>query len=68
MTESQLVLEGLGPCGCWARKDATGLILAGHSCSDCISRGLDFLETLLYIDKDVSVSAPVEGEDVFDRG
>ena len=59
----QLVLEGMGPCKCWTRRDESGLILAGHSCSDCIARGLDFLESLLYIDKVSSVSASVEGED-----
>ena len=62
MSGSQLVLEGLGPCSCWVRKDETGLIIAGHSCDDCLSRALDFLETLLYIDREVSVSAVTETE------
>ncbi len=53
----QLVLEGLGPCSCWIRRNEEGLIVAAHSCADCLSRALDFLDSLLYLDKVGSVSA-----------
>ena len=55
--DSQLVLEGLDRCGCWVRRNDSGLIVAAHSCSDCVGRALDFLEDLLYLDKVGSVSA-----------
>ena len=48
---TQLVLEGFGRCRCWVRRNEAGLILAAFSCEDCLSRALDFLESLLYIDK-----------------
>ena len=38
------------------RKSWDGVILAGYSCPGCIERALDFLEAVLYIDKEVSVS------------
>ena len=57
------MLEGLGPCSCWTRRDESGLILAGHSCNDCLGRGLDFLESLLYLDKVGSVSALSRAEE-----
>jgi len=59
---TQLVLEGMGPCKCWVRRSKEGLILAGFSCPDCVSRSLDFLESLLYLDREVSVSALTETE------
>ncbi len=58
----QLVLEGMGRCRCWIRRNEEGLILAAFSCPDCISRSLDFLESLWYIDREVSVSASTETE------
>ncbi len=62
---SQLVLEGMGRCRCWVRRNEEGLILAASSCPDCIGRALDFLESLLYLDKASSVSAPTEDGDTY---
>ena len=59
---SQLVLEGMGKCSCWVRVDRAGLVLAGASCEDCLGRALDFLESLLYLDRVGSVSALTETE------
>ncbi len=49
-------------CACWSIKDQAGTVLAGFSCPECISRALDYLEDLLYLDKVGSVSAPTETE------
>ncbi len=53
----QLVLEGMGRCECWVRRNEEGLIVSAHSCGDCLGRALDFLDSLLYLDKVGSVSA-----------
>ncbi len=59
---SQFVLEGFGRCSCWVRRNAGGLIVSAHSCDDCLSRALDFLNSLLDIDKESSVSASIGSE------
>ena len=53
----QLQLEGFEGCACWREKDPSGMVLAGYSCPDCVKRALDFLEDMLYLDREVSVSA-----------
>ena len=61
---SQLEFLGMGRCGCWRQVDpASGMVLAGYACGDCLGRALDFLEDLLYLDKVGSVSALDEDED-----
>ena len=42
---------------------ASGMILAGYSCPECVKLALDFLEELLYLDKVGSVSALSRGEE-----
>ena len=44
------------------RRNEEGLILAGYSCPDCLSRALDFLELIVKLDSEISVSALAEAE------
>jgi len=44
-------------CGCWSTRDAVGNVLSGHACPECVELALAYLEDLLYLDKEVSVSA-----------
>jgi len=62
------VLEGrfVGKsCGCWViRQYKDDMILRFHACGGCIEKGLDIAEKLLYLDKEISVSAPDEDEEL----
>jgi len=40
------------------------MVLRAYVCPDCVERALDFLEGLLYLDKDSSVSASESREPV----
>jgi len=50
-------------CGCWWLKDTDGHIHCGRSCKECLILALDKMERFSYLDKVVSVSGSVEGED-----
>jgi len=47
-------------CGCWRVKEE-GLTVRAYSCPECVRRALDYLEGLLHIDREVSVSGLGEG-------
>ena len=47
----------ISTCGCWKVVDREGRVTRGYSCPDCLGRALDFLESMCYVDKVVSVSA-----------
>jgi len=58
MKSEQLRFSGFeSMCGCWRTRDLLGNTLSAHACPECIELALAYLEDLLYLDKESSVSA-----------
>jgi len=53
-------------CGCWIIRDyqSPRKILRFHACAGCIEKGLDMAQWALHIDKEISVSASDEDEEL----